>query len=232
MNTKNQFKTIRAPLTAEELYNLPANELSKLKLTDEESRLLRALNDKKDIERAARSARLRVEEEPLLADLRDAGLNIESAWNLRKNNANYPKAIPILLKHLLLPYSDRIRSGIAHSLASPDARYSWDTLVAEYIKAPTGKGIIARGDTEEFNLGAKDGLACALAATVTEATIEELIEIMKDPSHGSSRVLMVSALRKSKNPKAKQALEVLAFDPDLQKEIAHWQNKKARPVKH
>lgn len=179
-----------------------------------------ARREAQERELAERSARLRLEEEPILADLRRVGWDVESVWDLVNTSAEYREAIPVLVKHLLLAYSDRTREGIARALAVPDAKYAWSTLVAEYRKAPTGMGIIAPGETKEFQLGAKDGLACALSATATEATIEELIALAKDRSHGQSRLLLLMALKRSKNPAAKQALEELASDPDLAKEIA------------
>lgn len=174
---------------------------------------------------AERSARLRAEEEPILADLRGAGWDVESVWDLVNTSIGYPEAIPILLKHLLLPYSDRTREGVARALAIPEAKYAWQTLVAEYRKAPMGIGIIAPSDTKEFSLGAKDGLACALSATVTRETVEELVRLAKDRSHGSSRLLLLRALRRSESPAAKQALTELASDPDLAKEIASWKRR-------
>lgn len=100
-------------------------------------------------------------------------------------------------------------------------------LVEEYRKAPIGWGIKGPGDTKEFRLGAKDGLACALSVAVTDETLEELIAIAKDPKQGKSRVLLLSALKKrrDKNPLAKQAIAELANDPDLKDEIASWRKR-------
>jgi hypothetical protein len=177
-------------------------------------------------ELAERSARLRVEAEPLLADLDAVGWKVESVWDLVNTSAIYAEAIPVLLKHLVLPYSDRTREGIARALAVPDARGAWSTLAEEYQKAPQGVGAIAPGETKEFRLGTKDGLACALAATATEEVMDELVALAKDRTHGSSRVLLLSALRKSKSSVAKEALSELASDPDLKKEIASWRRRK------
>jgi hypothetical protein len=168
-----------------------------------------------------RAARRRIEEEPILAELREAGWNLESVWDLLSSSARYEDAIPILLRHLQLPYSDRIREGIARALAVPAAKYAWPILVAEFKNAPMGKenGIL---------LCAKDGLALALAATATDAVIEELIALAKDGSHGTSRLLLLSALKRSRNPLAKKALEELSSDPDLAMEIASWRKKKRK----
>jgi hypothetical protein len=167
------------------------------------------------------AARWRAEEEPILAELHEVGLDVKSTWDLINTSTRHEEAIPILLKHLQLPHSDRIREGIARALAVPEARYAWPTLIAEFKNAPMGveNGIL---------LCAKDGLAVALAATATDAVIEELIALAKDRSHGNYRLLLLSALRKSKNPLARQALDQLASDPDLADEIASWKKKKRK----
>lgn len=225
---KIRTSSTRMPLTTEELEQLTSDDFVRLKLTDDEIARLREINKTRERLRVESVARIRVEATPLLDELLQAGLNIQSLGDLISRPNNYDHVIPILLKHLLMPYSDVIRSTIARSLAVPEAKQVWSTLVAEYRKAPMGWGIKAPGDTKEFRLGAKDGLACALSVAVTDATMEELIGIVKDRTHGESRVLLLSALRKSKNPLAKQALEELANDPDLAKEIASWRKRGVR----
>jgi hypothetical protein len=78
------------------------------------------------------------------------------------------------------------------------------------------------GDTQERPLAAKHGLACALSVAVTDETLPELIRLAQDPIHGDSRLLLISALRRSKSPFARQAVETLRRDPVLQKEISSW----------
>jgi hypothetical protein len=73
---------------------------------------------------------------------------------------------------------------------------------------------------------AKDGLACALTATVTEAVMDEMVALAKDRSNGDSRLLLLRGLKKSKSAIARQALEELASDPALSKEIASWRKRK------
>jgi hypothetical protein len=166
-------------------------------------------------------ARCQAEEAPILADLAAVGWNIRSVWRLVDGSAR-GDAIPVLLKHLLLPYSDRIREGIARALAVRQARYAWPTLVEEYRKAPIGRGIRGPGETEEFRLTTKDGLACAVAAAATEDVMDDLVVLAKDRTLGQSRVLLLSALKKSKAKIAKEALKELASDPDLTREISSW----------
>jgi hypothetical protein len=158
-------------------------------------------------------------EKPIVADLAAKGRNVESVWDLVNMPPNYAEAIPVLLKHLVLPYHDRIREGIARALAVKEAAYAWPTLVSEYRKAPSGY------DGDGIRMGTKDALAVALSVTTTGATLGELIALAKDQSQGASRILLLHGLRKSKNPAAKEAIEELASDPDLKKEIASWKRK-------
>jgi hypothetical protein len=230
MTKKNTARVALTKPELERLLRLLPDDLVRMKLTDEEEDLLREINETRWKEIDERSIRLSVEERPLLADLRKVGWNVQSVWDLVNTSARYTDAIPILLRHLLLPYSDRTREGIARALAVPDpaVRKAWPTLVAEYRMASDGWGIKYPGETKEFELGAKDGLACALKVAVTDETMGELISLAKDRSQGGSRLLLLSALRKSRNPLAKQALEYLASDPDLAEEIAFWRRRRTK----
>jgi hypothetical protein len=129
-----------------------------------------------------------------------------------------------LLKHLQGPYSDGIIATIARSLAVPEpaVRDAWPLLVEQYKKAPIKYSVTTRGHTKEYKFAAKEALACALSIAVTDETLEELIDLAKDPSHGESRILLLEPLRKSKNPMAKKAIEELVKDPELSKEIMSW----------
>lgn len=174
---------------------------------------------RKEIEREAaeRGSKYRIEEAPVVKALRDAGVEVGSVWDLVNTAKPYPKAIPVLVEQLGEPYSSSVREGIARALAVRDARSAWPILVDGYRKEQTLPG---------NRSGAKDGLAVALSATVTDDTIDELIALAKDPSHGSTRLLLLRGIRRSRTPQAKQAIEELASDPQLSKEIASWKKRK------
>ncbi|TWB26807.1 hypothetical protein [Nitrospirillum viridazoti] len=221
---KEKSRQNRPPLTDGELERITANDFLRLKLTDDEMLRLRAINQKKREEISERTKRLRIEQDPIINDLKDVGFEVESVWDFLSAKTAYQAAIPVLLRHLTLPYSDRIKEGIARSLAVPDPKVkeNWPMLVKEYRNAAMGQGVIARGETKEYHLGTKDGLACVLAVAVTDQTLPELIALAEDRTQGESRILLLSALRDSKNPIAKQAIERLRNDPQLSKEISSW----------
>ncbi|WP_271499911.1 hypothetical protein [Bradyrhizobium sp. CCBAU 11357] len=207
--TKNRRPTIAAELTAE-LESDPE---------------FMARKRERDVALAARVARHREEQAPIVRDLQAAGIGVNLLSDLLTRSVPYPRAIPVLLKHLGLSYSDPTLETLARILAVPDARHAWPVLVKEYRKAPSSY------ENGTRRRGAKDGLAVALAATVTSATMDELIALARDRSHGASRLLLLRALRKSRSVAAKQAIEELSSDPDLEKEIASWRKRSAhRPT--
>lgn len=224
MSKNKKADTGRRSLSYEELEKLTVEERYRLKLTEEETAMLREINRLRQERNIERGKRLRLEGEPIVKDLRAVGLELESVWDLVNRPSNYPEAIPVLLNHLQKPYSDRTREGIARALSIryPAVREAWPILVREYRNTPEGWGIVAPNDTVNVKLGAKDGLACTLCVAVTDETMEEFISLVKDPANGESRLLLLPALRKSKNPQAKIVLEELASDPVFAKEIASW----------
>jgi len=178
-----------------------------------------AIQKNKRDEAARRAARYQIEMAPVVQALRDAGVPVDAVRaDFIERSGAYHKALPVLLEHLKKPYPLEVLGTIAQALAVPAARIAWPVLVTEYKKwPPPGKG---------EGMGPKDGLANALVATVTQDTMDELIALAKDPSHGSNRVLLLRGIRRSRAPQAKQAIEELASDPQLAKEIASWKRKK------
>lgn len=156
--------------------------------------------------RQSREAELRRAEAPLVRALAAVGLEVTSVWDLvNRSTRVYPEAVPVLLDHLSQPYPDAIRGGIARALTVSDARPHWDTLTRLY--------------REELGKHAKEGLAVAISAIVTDDVIADVIALVRDRRHGESRVLLLDALGRSKDPRAQQALMELGADPELQKQI-------------
>lgn len=181
---------------------------------------------RREQEREKRSEEWRQAEQPLAEELRAAGFDVESSWDLfnRKEPWNkkerirpYPEALSILLKHMEYPYPDRVREGIARALAvgragwaaaGVDFRFAWETLTRLYRK-------------EEAGTDAKAGLAVAISAMAEsdDELLDEVIALARDATLGESRILLLSALQRSRLPKARKALVELGTDPELSKEV-------------
>ena len=159
----------------------------------------------RDDELRRKAAEWRRAEAPLVEELRAAGFEVDSAWDLVNTSTPYLAALPILLEHLGRPYPDRVREGIARALAVRDARFGWGTLVRLYRDEPAGTD-------------AKDGLAVALAAASDDDVVDELVALAKGSAHGESRVLLLRGLKRLKAPQARASLEELVEDPVLGQE--------------
>lgn len=174
-----------------------------------------ARRDKRNVEVQSKRARILLEQHPVLKDLQAVGINYESLDDMLHSSYPYPAAVPVLLKHLQLMYSDSLRALIARCLATKEAVFAWDFLVDAYSKEP-----LVREDRDSKT---KDGLAAAISATVTSSRIEDLIMLVSNPHHGPSRVLLLKPLRvRAKNICIKQVLREFMSDRDLEKEIRSW----------
>jgi len=156
-------------------------------------------------ERLKREAEYRRAEAPLVDELQAAGYQVQSAWDLVNTPGSYPPAVPILLAHLPRPYPAAVREGIARALAVREASCGWDVLTRLY--------------RNEHEVRVKDGLAVAIAAASNDELITDVIALARDTSQGPSRLLLLGALERSADPRARAALMDLGTDPDLTKEI-------------
>jgi len=156
-------------------------------------------------ERAKREAERLRAEAPIIADLVEAGYAVRSVWDLVNTTAPYPNALPVLLDHVSRPYPGPVREGIARALAVPEAKFGWDVLTRLY--------------GEESDPRVKDGLAVSLAVIADDEVLDDLIGLVRDTRHGSSRLLLLSALERCSDPRAIATLMELGSDPDLLEEI-------------
>ncbi|MEM9737960.1 MAG: hypothetical protein AAF770_02575, partial [Bacteroidota bacterium] len=69
-----------------------------------------------------KSALLDYDQQPVVRDLRAVGLDITDVWDLVNTSDSYPEAIPVLLKHINLPYIRAIKEGIVRSLIVKESR--------------------------------------------------------------------------------------------------------------
>jgi hypothetical protein len=164
-----------------------------------------AARQREEEERQKRAEEWRRAEAPLVDELKAAGFAVESAWDLVNTPGSYPAAVPILLEHLPRQYPAAVREGIARALAVPEAKVGWDLLLRLY--------------RDEREARAKDGLAVAIAAAADDGLIDDVIVLARDAQHGASRLLLLSALERSANARARAALMELGTDPDLKKEV-------------
>ena len=154
-------------------------------------------------------------EVPLVRDLRAAGSQVSSVWDLVNTPGPYPALVPILLAHLDRPYPERIREGIARALAVPESRQGWDKLVNDYVSG-----------TDMGTHGIKWALHLAIAAAADVSVLNTLISLALDRRHGRNRAMFVDALARFDDPRAKATLDELANDPDLVDDVRRVMKKR------
>ena len=159
------------------------------------------------------------DEAPVIADLKAAGIDVRSVWEMVNSRASFAEALPIVLKHLGKPYPRGVREGLARAMAEPAARFAWRELKAMYER--------------EEDWQVKDALAVALANSAGKEEYDDLVDLVRDRSHGSSRALSMSALDRSKEPRALAEIKSLENDTEVRPTVLdilkkHSRRKRAR----
>jgi hypothetical protein len=151
--------------------------------------------------REALTAALRQQEKPLLDELSEVGLDVESVWDLVNTSASYGEGVHILVKHLAKPYHRRNKVGIVRALAVKEAKgIASDAIISEYKRTPQ------EDDGFRWTFGN------TMRVIATEQDLDALVQIVLDESNGDSRQMFVVALAKLKSAKVDNVLERLLSD--------------------
>jgi hypothetical protein len=183
-----------------------------------------AMRAEKERRHAEFSKMLEAQERPLVQDLAAVGVMVDSIGDLVNTKSRYAPAIPILLKHLTLPYHENIADMIARALAVREAAYAWDFIVAEYLKEPN-----LRQDGKLSSR--KGGLAVAVANAMPLDRWEDFVDLLLDQKNGS-RILMMWNVEKADKKEAERVLNLLEDDPVLADEVGRirkrWEKARLR----
>lgn len=161
-----------------------------------------------------REAEFRRGEAPVVAELKAAGLRIESMRDLVDMPGSFAPAVPILLAHLPRPYPKAVRVVIALALGDPEANAAWPAL-----------GRLYRAERDE---PVRDALAVALVIAATDDQLGDVIALARDPRLGTSRLRLLSMLEGAADPRARAALMDLRADPELGPQIEASLKREAR----
>jgi len=142
-------------------------------------------NQERETRRHALEAQLREEEQPLIAELRSVGLRVDSIWELVNFKGAYPKAIPILIRHLQLPYHPKVREGIARALTVKEARgVATMCIIAEL-----------RRSKSPLEAEYRWALANALSVVGGQETCAEIEALMRDEALKENKSILQQALK-------------------------------------
>ncbi|SDF09080.1 hypothetical protein SAMN05660662_1062 [Blastococcus aurantiacus] len=168
----------------------------------------RAELERVESERAERARLNRIAEQPVVADLKALGLDLDSVWDLYKIPDSRPQAIPVLLRHLALDYPERVLEGIGQGLDHPSARAWWGDLRDMML------------DTERDVV--RDRLSAALSNCATRGHYEELLGFIRDDGLGQCRIYFLRPINRIGNRieagQGRAVIESVAADPVLANE--------------
>lgn len=158
-----------------------------------------------EAERQERARRLRDAEQSVVEDLRSAGVQVESVWDLVNTSDPYPAALPVLMDHLERGgYPERVMESLGRALAVKPSVVFWERLKDRWLNAR--------------DAGEEDGVAVALAACATKEQLEDLIDFLSVVERGQSRVYFVGPVLKVGGERGREVVEALRDDPVLGKE--------------
>lgn len=158
-----------------------------------------------EAERQKRAQLLREAEKPIVADLRAAGIGVDSVWDLVNTSDPYPDALPVLMDHLERGgYPDRVMESVGRALAVKPSVAYWDRLKARWLAAR--------------DPGEEDGTAVALAACATKSQVDDLIDFLSVARRGLSRIYFIPPILKVGGEHGREVVEALRDDPVFGKE--------------
>lgn len=168
-----------------------------------------------EAERRARAAALREAEQPIVRDLRAAGVQVTSVWDLVNTSEPYPSALPILLHHLEQGgYPDRVMESLGRALAVKPAVFWWDRLKALYLGSRSP--------------GEEDGVAVALAACATKAQVDDLIGLLALEKRGEARIYFLRPIKRLGGQQGREIVESLQEDPVFGREASAMLRRRSR----
>jgi HEAT repeat protein len=159
---------------------------------------------------------------PVLDELREAGFEVEWISELYNKQINYRTAIPILLKWLPKVENSAVKEAIVRALSVPWAR-----------KTEAQRLFLEEFRNAGSNFALKWAIGNALSVVADDDILPDIVELVKDTSHGKAREMVVVALGNMKAIEVDDFLMELLDDDAL---VGHaimalgkLRSKKSRP---
>jgi hypothetical protein len=141
---------------------------------------------------------------PVLADLSQAGIDVDWIEDLYNKRLDYERAIPILLRWLPRVENPVVKEAIVRAISVPWARRTDAPalLVEEF-----------RRSKSEFGLNWAIGNALSVVAD--DNVLSDIVGLIQDETYGKAREMLVVALGNMKSPDVKYTLIELLDDEAL-----------------
>lgn len=134
--------------------------------------------------------KLQKEEESILTDLLSVGFKMDTVWMLVYAREPYFQVLPVLFKHLNLPYSEGVKEGIVRSLTMNEFRgLAGSAVLAEFKKLEN-----VENDDAPLVFPFLTAIQCLADRSMTA----DLEAMLADPKYAGIASYLEKAIRKSK----------------------------------
>lgn len=147
----------------------------------------------------------------MLEDLRAAGWDVSSIWDLVNTDRRYPEAIPILINWLdRLEDADvdgrmKVREGVVRALSSREARPAAVPALIRAMKSTDAH------DNQMFGWAVGN----ALSVTADESFYDDIVDLLHDTALGIGRQMLVYPVGRSSREDATHVLIGLLDDHEI-----------------
>ncbi len=163
----------------------------------------------------------------LLAELAGVGFPVASLTELRTSGVRYRAAVPVLLRWLPMVFDRQVKEDLVRALSVPWARpVAARPLIDEFERVdervdPAGTGL-------------RWAIGNALSIVADDSVFDDLVRLVKDPTFGKARQMVVVGLGRSKRPEVVSVLIDLLDVEDVSghavKALAKLGVEEARPA--
>lgn len=159
-----------------------------------------------------RVARIDKALEPLKAELLAAGVRFKDTGEIHfLHKEDYPIGLPIILAHLRMAYDDLPRAIMAEAFYYTKNIHTWNAWpdIAEiYTQTPNHALLFSDGALPEQESKAKNALANALLRLYQPKRFDAVVDLVRDPRNGSTRIMLLEPLFRVRNRRV-GAMEIL-----------------------
>ncbi len=148
--------------------------------------------------------RYRTAARDVVADLADAGFEVEAIGDLRHLGTPYPQAVPVLLRWLARVHDPALKEDIVRTLSVPWAEDAAPLLLSEFERAEDATGT-----------GLRWAIGNALAVLASDEIADGMIKLATDRRYGQAREMVVVGLGKLKDARVADVLLELLADEEV-----------------
>ncbi len=144
---------------------------------------------------------------PMLWELAEAGFPVDSLDIFINTAIDYRKVVPILMYWLPRMEHIGVKDSIVRSLTTKWAKPIAAPLLIEEFRRVN----VTNGESSMF----KWAIGNALSLVADDSAFDDLVELVRDKSHGRAREMLADALANTKNPGAVDVLIELLDDEEI-----------------